>query len=254
MRFKLSMGLLFAAAAILPSFASANDFGDCNSKNPVKILNGCTAVIETGKESAENVAIAYLIRGLEQKKRSNPVKALQDLDMGIALYPKIVDPRIAAAHYIRGGVYFSQRKYKEAIDDYSQSILLNPKNTEANRMRGISYRYSYLDAELPNLRNASSELADSNLLQLAIKDFNVFLQKFPNNAEVLTERGTAYFQALNNYTVESAKPALDDFSKAISINPKYMNAYSERSSLYGAIGENTKSEQDQKMVKTLEGQ
>ena len=51
-------------------------------------------------------------------------------------------PELSAVYEIQGGIYYLQKKPKQALDAYQSSIRFNPKNTEALRMR------NYLMAQL----------------------------------------------------------------------------------------------------------
>ncbi len=46
-------------------------------------------------------------------------------------------PQLAAVYEIEGGVYYLQKKYKDALGAYSLAVKYNPKNIESLRMRAI---------------------------------------------------------------------------------------------------------------------
>jgi hypothetical protein len=46
-------------------------------------------------------------------------------------------PQLAAAYELEGGIYYVQKKYKEALDAYSVATRINPKNPSATRMRDL---------------------------------------------------------------------------------------------------------------------
>src|SRR5262245_19235533 len=50
-------------------------------------INGCSAVIQGGKESQENLAIAYYNRGIGYQNKKDYQQALKDYDQALRLRP-----------------------------------------------------------------------------------------------------------------------------------------------------------------------
>jgi tetratricopeptide (TPR) repeat protein len=46
-------------------------------------------------------------------------------------------PQLAAAYELEGGIYYVQKKYKEALDAYTIATRINPKNPSSVRMRDL---------------------------------------------------------------------------------------------------------------------
>ena len=46
-------------------------------------------------------------------------------------------PQLSAAYEIEGGIYYLQKKYKEALSAYTEAVKYNPKNIESLKMRTL---------------------------------------------------------------------------------------------------------------------
>jgi len=141
-----------------------------------------------------------------------------------------------------------------AINDYTTSIQLNPRNRFSYLNRGVFYlnnyankiymddpkkRDKYLKMALDDFNNALKYSSDSaEKIQLynnlgntcfslndfagAIANWDSSIQLDPANGDVFMNRGTAKFN-LKKYT-----EALQDYSKAIELNPQNKNAITNR--------------------------
>ena len=89
---------------------------------------------------------------------------------------------------------YKARNYDLAIDKFTESIKLDPKNDSAYNNRGLTYR-------------------DKREYSAAIADFNSAL-KIKTNWFVYYNRGTAYYEKRDNDS------AVADFSKALKLNLK----------------------------------
>jgi len=49
-------------------------------------------------------------------------------------------PFVAAVHELKGGVFYLQKRYKDALDSYRKAAQYNPSNAEAVRMRNLLER------------------------------------------------------------------------------------------------------------------
>jgi tetratricopeptide (TPR) repeat protein len=82
-------------------------------------------------------------------------------------------PGSAEDHFKRGNNYFDQKRYKEAISEYSKTLNLDPKFYVANYNRGLAYLH---------LRK----------YEQAIADFNNYLRHPSPHPSVLLLRGVSY--------------------------------------------------------------
>jgi len=85
-----AVGLLIAAG---PSSAGADAVADCNQRENRDLrIRGCTALIQSGKLSPENVALAYHLRGTAYRDKGDLERAFTDYDEALRR-----DPNLAAA-------------------------------------------------------------------------------------------------------------------------------------------------------------
>ncbi len=94
--------------------------------------------------------------------------AIEDYDETIRL-----NPNDAEAYFKRGNAYYNLNKEKRAIEDYDKAIRLNPQFAEAYHNRGTTYR-------------------DLGQYNRAIKDYDETISLNPNDAEAYFNRGNAY--------------------------------------------------------------
>ncbi|MGC8940987.1 MAG: tetratricopeptide repeat protein, partial [Candidatus Nanoarchaeia archaeon] len=95
------------------------------------------------------------------------------------------------------------------------------------------------------LSNRGVAYADKGELDKAIQDFNKALELDPNFVEAYNNRGIAYA-----YKGEFDK-AMQDWNKALELDPKYANAYYNRGIAYANKGEFNKAMQDLNKAREL---
>ena len=106
-----------------------------NNPSPDFIIKGCTAWIQSGRNSVSNRALAFVSRGTAYYQKGAFNRAISDFTEAIRL-----DPKNAIAFGIRGRAYSKKRDVDEAIADYTEAIRLNPKDDSAFYFRGEAYR------------------------------------------------------------------------------------------------------------------
>jgi tetratricopeptide (TPR) repeat protein len=130
------------------------------------VIDGCTAVIQSGREPPEKLAIAFDNRGVAYKHKGQYDLALQDYEQAIRLNPKN-----ANAYNNRGIVYRIKGEYARAIADYDEAISLkNGDFPAAYYNRALAY-------------------ADKGEFELSLGDFDVVIGVNPRNALALYARG-----------------------------------------------------------------
>ncbi len=115
-----------AAMACIGSGAVAqqsSDWDRCVNKQKAALdiqISGCTAVIQSGKETDPNLPDAVYNRGRAYQLKGEPDRALLDFDQTIKL-----DPKDASAFNNRGNSYRAKGDNDRAIQDYDQAIRLD---------------------------------------------------------------------------------------------------------------------------------
>jgi tetratricopeptide (TPR) repeat protein len=156
---------------------------------------------------AAGTAGAYLDRGILFASRDNYDMAIQEFAESIKL-----NPNYTPAYFNRGLAYLNKGDNDQAIADYNQVIKLNPNNAGAFNNRG----------------NAYLNKGDNNQ---AIADYNQAIRLDPNDALLYINRGRAYF---SKYDFDQA---MSDYTQAIKLNPNSVLAYKMRGNAYASGGE-----------------
>ena len=133
-----------------------------------------------------------------------------------------LNPNLAEAYEKRAILYYFQRRYNRAIQDYTRVIALWPDNLEAYRIRGMAF-----------LRKGE--------LDLAINDFNHALELDPKLVSAYSYRAEAY--RLKGMT----ENAIRDASRAVNLKGDLRaiaNAYATRAKIYQQLGRDDLAEAD----------
>jgi tetratricopeptide (TPR) repeat protein len=129
-------------------------------------------------------------------------QAIQEFSAAIRLNPKY-----AVAYSVRGYLYNQLKDFEQAINDYTSAIILDPDLVGAYNNRGV----------LKSNRND---------LLAALSDYNQAILIDPKFASAFNNRGLLKSEKLNDLT-----GALADFNRAIELNPEEPSAYNNRGSL-----------------------
>src|ERR1700730_6090455 len=200
----VSIASFFATA--MPSYAQASDqtlreWGECTGRDgpiPDLIIEGCSALIQLGRENQRQLATAFNNRGFAYKLKGDYDRALQDYDQAIRL-----NHDNANAYNNRGIIYKIKGEYDRAIEEYSQAIWLSNNDYPAaffNRAKAYFAKGQY---------------------DRALADFDVVLRFNPKNPDGLYGRGLA--------KIKSGKIAegTADIAVAKAINPKITEEFDQ---------------------------
>jgi tetratricopeptide (TPR) repeat protein len=190
----LAAGTLLAGAARAQSNRDQN-LAWCTGDDLERKMRGCSALIESGQETPETLAIAFLNRG----------SALDDngqIDLAIENYDEAIkDNPLSAEAFCRRGVAFEQKgEFERAIEDYDNAVKLDPNNAKAFANRG-------------HARSHKKEF------DRAIEDYTQSIKLNPNDARTFDLRAHAYSQNAQ-YDL-----ALQDCDQAIKLDPNDAHAY-----------------------------
>src|ERR1700730_18054663 len=75
----------------------------CAAPDPDLSISGCTAMIQSGHEPRQNLAIAFYNRGNSHRSKGQPDRAIEDYDQAILL-----NPIYALAFRNRGAAYLGK--------------------------------------------------------------------------------------------------------------------------------------------------
>ncbi|MEA5502496.1 tetratricopeptide repeat protein [Halotia wernerae UHCC 0503] len=136
--------------------------------------------------------------GVNKYNQGNYKEAVDNLTQVIKL-----EPKNALAYNRRGDAFYRLGNYQKSQADSSQAIILNPQDANAYYDRGFS---AY---ELGKYKEA-------------IADYTQAIKLDSQNAYVYYGRGLA------NAQLQEHKKAIEDFSKAIALKSRYTDAYLQR--------------------------
>lgn len=186
--------ILLIACTLLASTARAQNTHDeylswCTSGVVERKMLGCTALISSGQETPETLAIAYLNRGNALAENGQIDTAIQDYDQSLKNNP------LSAEAFARRGIALEQKaEFDRAIGDCDNALKLDPKNAKALICRGYS-------------RSHKKEFDG------AIEDYTEAIKLDPNDARTLRLRASAYREKAQ-YDL-----AIQDCDQAIKLDP-----------------------------------
>ena len=96
-------------------------------------VDGCTALIQTGRETPANMADIYYNRAYAYDNKALYDQALADYNQAIALKPDFT-----FAYHNRGVSYRHKGLYDLAIADFTRAIALKPDYALAYKNRGLA--------------------------------------------------------------------------------------------------------------------
>src|SRR5262249_24376671 len=153
-------------------------------------IKGCTGVIQAGKETQRDLAIAYNNRGIAHYANDDYDKSIADFTQAIKL-----DKNYPDAYQARASAYSDNGDHDRAVADYNTSI-------EMKRDNPIAFN------------NRCDELLILRHVQAALADCDESLRQRPGHANTLMHRGNAHLAA-GEWT-----KAIADYDAALSQNPK----------------------------------
>jgi protein O-mannosyl-transferase len=155
----------------------------------------------------DKIPTAYQNRALIFRDRKNYAKAIEDLNMSLAVKPS------AASYNSRGKTYFDMNKPVEGLADYNNALNLDSTLVEAWANRGAAF-------------------GTLNKLDSAMLDLSKALSLDSTHVNALVNRGAALG------AIGKKEEAIRDLTRVIEIDPKHVNAIVNRSLTYREMGKN----------------
>jgi tetratricopeptide (TPR) repeat protein len=179
--------LAIAACTMLAIETKADEWGTCRNDNPDASIFDCTALIDTGTDSAKNADEWGACRS------GNPDASIFDCTAFIDAETDSTK-NLAIAHYNRGRAYRDKGEFDRAISDLGKAIELDPEFLSAFRMRGV-------------IRGLAGDYAK------AMADFDKALKLSPDDEGIYLSRGLVYEAHGEKHK------AAQDYRKILALNP-----------------------------------
>jgi tetratricopeptide (TPR) repeat protein len=186
---------------------------------PEQKLESCTAVIKAGRETPQNLAIAFNNRG-------NVYLNLKDYDSAIADFDEAIrlNPKYAFAFNNRGIAHQRKGRYDRAIQDFDRAIEIIPTYAFAFFGRGLAYqdkaRWDF-----------DSYLNEGRYEDLAMRDYDETIRLNPKNAGAFNSRGNVYMSK------RMYDRAIQDYDEALRLNPNNALYLKNRGNAFRIIGQ-----------------
>jgi tetratricopeptide (TPR) repeat protein len=209
-------------------------------------ISGCTSVILGGRETTNNLSIAFNNRGNGYTQKKDDDKALSDFNQALRINPKNsltyrnranlhrrakrydnalsdyndairLRPDYARAYDDRGDMYLEQKQFDLAIDSYEQAVKYEPGNAVfwadrgVGRIRKWDAKYRTIEEEMDEAEGRNATLRAD--LGRANDDLNQAVKLKPDSDWALRNR------CFLNVLRKQFSDAIQDCSEAIRIDP-----------------------------------
>ena len=161
--------------------------------------------IKNAKETIEGLK-AELTKAIESNivatddKLTNMDNKLKEVHEYVAKAKESENKAKASSLFLEGNRYHAEKKFDEAIENYTKAIKLNGNFKEAYNNRGVSY-------------------VDTGDYFSAIKDYEKVMEINSNDTDAYNNRGIAYIKQ-KKYSL-----AIADFNKIIELDSNFVKAY-----------------------------
>lgn len=177
--------------------------------------------------------MAYYLRGLLFAGRGNHQEAIKDLTQAIEINPDGLS--LADIYVFRGNCYEELDDKRNAMKDYEKAIQINPNFISAHHRKGsILFLWGMMSNPI--------KVDTTELLTLAVEEFDFVVQSQPDNIQVYEQRGRT------RSMLGDKVGAIEDFSVCIQQNPNYHVAYQERGMAFSQLGRNKDAVNDMREV------
>lgn len=259
----MSRGFILLVVALLVSFGAA---GDCNDEanrareeqridESIAILNECLTA------ELSRLARTWLLLGLAHYEK-------EEYGQATANYTKAIDvaPDYAVAYANRGLSHAMSSNFEAAISDFDRAIELRPEYVKAHYFRGYTHHvagmYDHAVADYTHaLENAAEAPRETRALihyrrGLALKhksDLEAVLDDYSRAIEIDPSLADAWFsRALIYQQDKDYDKAISDYSRVIELEPDNARAHYNRGLLYDKTDADHRAITDYKEALSLE--
>jgi tetratricopeptide (TPR) repeat protein len=195
-------------------------------------LRACTEVIQTGRESQQNLADAHLNRGFMYRQKNDLDQSLADFDDAIRLDPQNYD-----AFSARTELYHTKGDDTAARHDYEQAMRIDP--VEGTRMYNQCLASLYSTIRFLGVNSPSDdEKRMQERLWTCTKAAWYGQSQGDSSDQVIAVRGWTHFK-LGQFDA-----AIEDYDSALKYNPKRTTALYGRGLAKRAKGDQAGGDSD----------
>jgi tetratricopeptide (TPR) repeat protein len=161
-----------------------------------EIVRACTTSLGAAPEFLNS--LIYLKRGIGNRLKSDFDRSIADLESARQLAPRFgaVQNQLQISYNARGLTHFDKKEFKEAVDDITAAINLNPQNPTPFVNRCAVYIYGMKDYDL------------------GINDCSAAIRLNERAAMAYNHRGFAYEMK------KDLSNAIADYKKALDLDPQ----------------------------------
>jgi tetratricopeptide (TPR) repeat protein len=173
------------------------------------------------------LTLAYVNRGIAYRLKGNPERAIKEFTTALRL-----EPRNVPALFNRGLAFADRQLHQNAAADFERVLVLDPRHPEAaeRREETIKARKAASGAPVPR-RPALPSRAEQDALRLARAKNNQEEERRQVRAAAYFARGRSFIEQ------KDYNQAVDQFTKAIQMDPRDALAYYNRGLAYVAQSE-----------------
>lgn len=178
-------------------------------------------------------------RGLAKYNKQDFLGAVEDYTQAILLNPQFIE-----AYLNRSITYFVLKQYPKALEDCTKVLELSPKNntSQGYYLASVYYQRGNTKRELQDWNGALQDFTtsleiDPNYVKSyqgrawikeEQKDWNGAIRDYSEAIRLDPQASYYYNRAVSYSQLEQFPEALQDYTQAIQIQPKYMESYHNR--------------------------
>jgi tetratricopeptide (TPR) repeat protein len=215
------------ALSFIPSAAGADS-----------IIEHCSAAIQSGKGSNDEIATAFMTRGNAYQKKLQFDRAIKDYDEVIRRKPGNA-VQFAGVFTARGLAYVAKGQIEAALRDFDEAIRLTNRGVQLTPTKENQLaRIAASDTAASAYQGRAYAFQIGLQYESAIQDYDMAIRLRPKDAALFVGRGTVYSAK------GSLEEAITDFGTAIHLNPNLADAYYDRGLAYLNQGQFDQALQD----------